>query len=185
VWVADVHSDDIIPRGYDLSAPQETQAFIDDFRFQKAECWLKSVYKKMSGLDAPAQDELIVQEGPVLYCILYCTVLYTVLYCTVLYFVLYCTTYCTVYCTVLCTVLYCVLYCTVYCTVLCTVLYCVLYCTVLCCTVLYCTVLYSDLSYAPLSSLNPPPDIPLPFLLFISLPPLLSQDLSRVAMSTQ
>ena len=88
MWVADVHSDDIIPRGYDLSAPQETQAFIDDFRFQKAECWLKSVYKKMSGLDAPAQDELIVQEGTVLYC----TVLYCVLYCAVLYCTVLCCT---------------------------------------------------------------------------------------------
>jgi hypothetical protein len=84
VWVADIHSDDIIPRGYDLSTPQETQAFIDDFRFQKAECWLKSVYKKMSGLDAPAQDELIVREGTVLYSAASCCI---ALYCTVLYYV--------------------------------------------------------------------------------------------------
>lgn len=65
MWVADVHSDDIIPRGFDLSNPQETQQFIDDFRAQKAECWLKSIYKKLTGLDAPLQDDLIVAEGDI------------------------------------------------------------------------------------------------------------------------
>lgn len=65
MWVADVHSDDIIPRGFDLSNPQETQQFIDDFRTQKAECWLKSIYKKLTGLDAPLQDDLIVVEGDI------------------------------------------------------------------------------------------------------------------------
>jgi hypothetical protein len=51
VWVADVHSNDIIPRGYDLSTPLEIQAFIEDFRFQKAEGWLKAVYRKLSGIN--------------------------------------------------------------------------------------------------------------------------------------
>jgi hypothetical protein len=56
VWVADVHSNDIIPRGYDLSTPLEIQAFIDDFRFQKAEGWLKAVYRKLSGINYTDSD---------------------------------------------------------------------------------------------------------------------------------
>ena len=71
MWVADVHSDDIIPRGFDLSNPQETQEFIDDFRTQKAECWLKAVYKKLTGLDAPQQDDLIVVEGDIGDCVFF------------------------------------------------------------------------------------------------------------------
>ena len=56
VWVADVHSNDIIPRGYDLSTPLEIQAFIDDFRTQKAEGCLKSIYKKLTGLNYTDSD---------------------------------------------------------------------------------------------------------------------------------
>lgn len=57
MWVADVHSNDIIPRGYDLSTPLEIQAFIDDFRIQKAEGWLKSVYKKLTGFNYTDSDD--------------------------------------------------------------------------------------------------------------------------------
>ena len=57
MWVADVHSNDIIPRGYDLSTPLEIQAFIDDFRTQKAEGWLKSVYKKLTGFNYTDFDD--------------------------------------------------------------------------------------------------------------------------------
>ena len=63
VWVADVHSDDILPRCYDLSHPHETQAFIDDFRYQKAECSLKGIYKKLTGLDGPLADQLMTSVG--------------------------------------------------------------------------------------------------------------------------
>lgn len=51
VWIADTHPREIIPRGYDLSNPQETQEFIDDFRLQKAECLLKHIYKLVTGRD--------------------------------------------------------------------------------------------------------------------------------------
>ena len=68
VWVSDVHSNDIIPRGYDLSTPLEIQAFIDDFRFQKAEGWLKAVYKKLSGLNqTDFDDEDSVEIKGILY----------------------------------------------------------------------------------------------------------------------
>ena len=65
VWVADVHSNDIIPRGYDLSTPLEIQAFIDDFRFQKAEGWLKAIYRKLSGINYTDSEgeNLIEIEG--------------------------------------------------------------------------------------------------------------------------
>lgn len=63
VWVADVHSDDIIPRCYDLSNPQDTQAFIDDFRYQKAECHLKAVYKRITGMDGPEGDQRVATAG--------------------------------------------------------------------------------------------------------------------------
>jgi hypothetical protein len=177
VWVADVHSDDIIPRGYDLSTPQETQAFIDDFRFQKAECWLKSVYKKMSGLDAPAQDELIVKEGGVLFFFMECS---AVLCFVVLYY------------TILCGA---VLYCTSsqFCTAL--------YCAVLCCAALYRTILHCTAQCPPLPSSSPlsslclltsPPLSPSPFLPLSFPPSLLSslssfflQEIQRAVMSTQ
>jgi tubulin monoglycylase TTLL3/8 len=61
-WLADASIDDVIPRGFDLSNPQETQAFIDDFRLQQAEVLLKSVYFKVTGLEKPA-DSILVQEG--------------------------------------------------------------------------------------------------------------------------
>ena len=61
VWLADVTSNDILPRGYDLNNPQETQAFIDDFRCQEAESILKRVYKKATGLDVPVDP--VKQEG--------------------------------------------------------------------------------------------------------------------------
>lgn len=51
--VADVHANDIIPRGYDLSAPAQMRAFIDDFRCQQAEIVLRAVYKRVTGLDNP------------------------------------------------------------------------------------------------------------------------------------
>jgi hypothetical protein len=47
-------------RGYDLSNPEDIQAFIDDFRCQKAEILLKAVYKRLTGLDGPIQDQLMV-----------------------------------------------------------------------------------------------------------------------------
>jgi hypothetical protein len=62
VWLADVSANDVIPRGYDLSTPQEMQAFIDDFRCQKAEGILKKLYKKATGLDEPEAD-VLVKEG--------------------------------------------------------------------------------------------------------------------------
>jgi tubulin monoglycylase TTLL3/8 len=61
VWLADVNVNDIIPRGYDLSNPQEAQAFIDDFRFQKAESILKMIYAKATSLPVPEDGDF--QEG--------------------------------------------------------------------------------------------------------------------------
>ena len=63
MWVADVHANDIIPRGYDLSTRLEIQAFIDDFRFQKAEGYLKAIYKKLSGLNYTDIDDENVVDG--------------------------------------------------------------------------------------------------------------------------
>ena len=54
VWTADVEANDIIPRGYDLSNNLEMQAFLDDFRTQKAESILKALYLQLTGLDLPA-----------------------------------------------------------------------------------------------------------------------------------
>jgi len=54
VWLADVDVDDILPRGYDLSSAVEMQAFIDDFRCQRAEGLLKGIYHQVTGLDLPA-----------------------------------------------------------------------------------------------------------------------------------
>lgn len=53
---------EVIPRGYDLSVPQETQAFIDDFRCQRAENILKDIYARVTGLERPGED-LLVTEG--------------------------------------------------------------------------------------------------------------------------
>ena len=61
VWLADVSVNDIIPRGYDLSNPQEAQAFIDDFRCQKAESILKMIYTKATSLDVP--EDGLFKEG--------------------------------------------------------------------------------------------------------------------------
>ena len=38
-------------------------AFIDDFRCQKAECFLKDIYKKMTGMDGPKADQITVKSG--------------------------------------------------------------------------------------------------------------------------
>lgn len=54
VWTADVEANDIIPRGYDLSNNLEMQAFLDDFRSQKAESVLKALYLQLTGLELPA-----------------------------------------------------------------------------------------------------------------------------------
>eukprot|EP01038_Epipyxis_sp_PR26KG_P012342 gene12342-16553_t len=53
VWLADVDIKDIIPRAYDLSLPDEMQAFLDDFRFQHAENMLKKLYTKLTGYEQP------------------------------------------------------------------------------------------------------------------------------------
>ena len=62
IWLADVGINDIIPRGYDLALPQETQAFIDDFRCQKAESLLKGLYQRATGLREPPM-EATLREG--------------------------------------------------------------------------------------------------------------------------
>ena len=49
VWFADVSPNDIIPRGYDLTNPQETLIFMDDFACQQAENILKTLYFKVTG----------------------------------------------------------------------------------------------------------------------------------------
>jgi hypothetical protein len=54
VWTADVEANDILPRGYDLSNNLEMQAFLDDFRSQKAEGVLKALYMQLTGLELPA-----------------------------------------------------------------------------------------------------------------------------------
>jgi tubulin monoglycylase TTLL3/8 len=52
-WLADVSVNEIIPRGYDLSNPMEMQAFIDDFRVQKASSVLKRLYFVWTGKILP------------------------------------------------------------------------------------------------------------------------------------
>jgi hypothetical protein len=47
----------LVFRGYDLSVPHETQAFIDDFRCQKAESMLKKLYLKLTGIDRMARPQ--------------------------------------------------------------------------------------------------------------------------------
>lgn len=53
VWLADVDCKDIIPRAYDLSIQDEMQAFLDDFRCQKAEQILKKLYYAVFKQDPP------------------------------------------------------------------------------------------------------------------------------------
>lgn len=55
VWLADVHANDVIPRGYDLSVNSEMQAFIDDFRCQSALNILKDLYIRVTGISFPPQ----------------------------------------------------------------------------------------------------------------------------------
>jgi tubulin monoglycylase TTLL3/8 len=45
VWLADVSMNDVIPRGYDLTQDVDMQAFIDDFRTQRAENLLLDIYR--------------------------------------------------------------------------------------------------------------------------------------------
>ena len=64
-WFADVSSNDIIPRGYDLTNPQETLMFMDDFACQQAENVLKSIYYKATGKRMPDDEKLVhADEGP-------------------------------------------------------------------------------------------------------------------------
>jgi len=58
IWFADVSPNDIIPRGYDLTNPQETLLFMDDFACQHAENALKSIYFKSTGCETLADEEL-------------------------------------------------------------------------------------------------------------------------------
>jgi hypothetical protein len=51
VWLDDVSAVDILPRGYDLSNPQEIQEYLDDFRVQEAECQLKRLYFRVTGVE--------------------------------------------------------------------------------------------------------------------------------------
>jgi hypothetical protein len=45
-WIADIRTEDILPRGYNLAEPAQLQAFIDDFKFQKAVSILKKLLEK-------------------------------------------------------------------------------------------------------------------------------------------
>ena len=65
VWFADVCSNDIIPRGFDLTNPQETLMFMDDFACQQAENILKSIYFKCTGKGFPEEESLVsCDDGP-------------------------------------------------------------------------------------------------------------------------
>ena len=57
VWLADVHTNDVIPRGYDLSINNEMQTFIDDFRCQHALNILKELYVRVTGVIFPPKEE--------------------------------------------------------------------------------------------------------------------------------
>jgi hypothetical protein len=59
IWFADVSPNDIIPRGYDLTNPQETLLFMDDFACQHAENALKSIYFSCTGCDTLAEQDLL------------------------------------------------------------------------------------------------------------------------------
>ena len=59
-WAADVTANDIIPRGYDLSTPQQMKGFIDDFRCQQADTLLRKIYKRITGFDSP----VLVSDRP-------------------------------------------------------------------------------------------------------------------------
>lgn len=58
MWMVDVASSDIYPRGYDLTISDDMQAFIDDFRCQKAAANLKKVFEDVSGLKKCPQRPL-------------------------------------------------------------------------------------------------------------------------------
>lgn len=52
-WMDDVDCNDILPRGYDLSVSHDIQAFLDDFRCQKAENIIKRLYWRLTGIENP------------------------------------------------------------------------------------------------------------------------------------
>lgn len=56
IWLADVHTNDVIPRGYDLSVNSEMQAFIDDFRCQHSLNLLKDLFKRVTGISFPVKS---------------------------------------------------------------------------------------------------------------------------------
>ena len=64
VWMADVSPDDIIPRGYDLTNVQEIQEYIDDFRIQQAQCILKGIYFRATGLKQPVMLKKVALQTP-------------------------------------------------------------------------------------------------------------------------
>ena len=59
-WLADVHANAVIPRGYDLSTNTDMQAFLDDYRSQHAEIILKKLYRRVTGVSFPEKGPVIV-----------------------------------------------------------------------------------------------------------------------------
>ena len=57
-WIADVSSDDIFPRGYDLSSPLEIQEYIDDYRHEHVVNLLKKLYLRVTGLESPVVSDV-------------------------------------------------------------------------------------------------------------------------------
>ena len=51
IWAADVRSDDIAPRSYDLSNEGELDDFVQDFKLQRAQCILKKIYFSSTGIN--------------------------------------------------------------------------------------------------------------------------------------
>ena len=65
VWFADTCANDIIPRGFDLTNPNETLMFMDDFATQEAENILKFIYYKATGQVMPKEETLVSSDdGP-------------------------------------------------------------------------------------------------------------------------
>jgi hypothetical protein len=56
--MANIDINDIIPRAYDLTSPDDMLTFLDDYRYQKAESILKKLYYDITGLES------VIYENP-------------------------------------------------------------------------------------------------------------------------
>jgi hypothetical protein len=55
--MANIDINDIIPRAYDLTSPDDMLTFLDDYRYQKAESILKKLYYDITGLESVIYED--------------------------------------------------------------------------------------------------------------------------------